>query len=135
MAYKYLTWQFFLNFLQARNVQYAWWNMNWLFSVDLMLIDARIHTFLNKIPTKNFPFENFPLVQFLLIILSIKVTYIRNGCLAWVAYSQLKAIRYFLKMFKIGKEFRNTNNWVRKSENPVSEIPGDINNEKVKPVN
>ena len=27
-------------------------------------------------------------MQFLLIVLSVKVTYIRNGCLAWVAYSQ-----------------------------------------------
>ena len=48
-----------------------------------MLIDARIHRFLN-----NFPFESFRLVQFLLMVLSVNVTYIRNGCLAWVAYSQ-----------------------------------------------
>ena len=62
--------------------------MNCLFSIDLMLIDARIHTFLNKTPTNNFPFESFPLVQFLLIVLSVKVTYNRNECVARVAYSQ-----------------------------------------------
>ena len=49
--------------------------MNCLFSVDLMLIDASIHTFLNKTPPNNFPFESFPLVQFLLVVLSVKVTY------------------------------------------------------------
>ena len=75
-------------FLQARNVQYAWWNMNCLFFIDLIPIDVKIHTFLNKTPTKNFSFESFPLVQFLLIILPVKVTYNRNG---WVAYSQGRA--------------------------------------------
>ena len=65
--------------------------MNCLFSVDLMLIEARIHTFLKKIPTNNIPFKSFALVQFLLIDVSVKVTYIRNGCLTWVAHSQGRA--------------------------------------------
>ena len=48
------------------------------FSIDLIPIDMTIHTFLNETPTNDFPFENFPLGQFLLIVLSVKVTYIRN---------------------------------------------------------
>ena len=58
------------------------------FSIDLTSIDVRIHTFLNKTPTNNFPFESFPLGKCLLIVLSVKVTYIRNWRLAGVAYSQ-----------------------------------------------
>ena len=46
------------------------------FSIDSIPIDVRIHTFLNKTPTNNFSFESFPLGQFLLIVLSVKVTYI-----------------------------------------------------------
>ena len=65
--------------------------MNCLFSVDLILIDARVLPFLNKTPADNFPFISFSSVQFLLIVLFVKVTYIRNGCLAWVAYSQGRA--------------------------------------------
>ena len=61
------------------------------FSIDLIPIDVRIYTFLNKTPKNNYLFESFPLVQFLLIVLSVKVTYIRNECLAWVAYSQGRA--------------------------------------------
>ena len=75
-------------FLHTQNVQCAWWNMNCLFSVDLMPIDVRIYMFLNKTPTNNFPFASFPLVQLLLIVLSVNVTYISNGSLQWVAYSQ-----------------------------------------------
>ena len=78
-------------FLQTQNVQCAWWNMSCLFSVDLMPIDVRIYMFLNKTPTNNFPFASFPLVQFLLIVLSVKVTAISNRSLAWVAYSQGRA--------------------------------------------
>ena len=62
------------------------------FSIDLIPIDVRIHTFFNKTRTNNFPIESFSLQQFLLIVLSVKVTYIRNGCLAWVAYSQGRAL-------------------------------------------
>ena len=61
------------------------------FSTDLIPIDVRIHTFLNKTPKYNFLFESFPLVQFLLIFLFVEDTYIRNGCLASVAYSQGRA--------------------------------------------
>ena len=78
-------------FLHTQNVQCVWWNMNCLFSVDFMAIDVRIYMFLNKTSTNNFPFASFPLVQFLLIVLSVKVTYISNDCLAWVAYSQGRA--------------------------------------------
>ena len=56
-----------------------------------MPIDVRIDMFLNKTPTNNFPFASFPLVQFLLTVLSVKVTSISNGILAWVAYSQRHA--------------------------------------------
>ena len=63
-------------FLQPRNVQYA------PFSTDSIPIDVIIYTFLNKTPTNNFPFKSFSLRKFLVIVLSIKVTYIRNGCLA-----------------------------------------------------
>ena len=47
--------------------------------------------FFNKTPTNNYFFSSFPLVQFLLIVLSVKVTYINNEILAWVAYSQGRA--------------------------------------------
>ena len=77
--------------LHTRNVQCVCWKMNCLFSVDLMAIDVRIYIFLNKTLTNNFPFERFPLVQCLLIVLSIEVTYISNGCQGWVAYSQGRA--------------------------------------------
>ena len=73
-------------FLHTQNVQCAWWSMNCLFSVDLILINVRLYMFLNKTPTKNLPFASFPLVQFLSIVLFVKVTYISNGSLAWVAY-------------------------------------------------
>ena len=72
------------------------------FSIDLIPIDVRIHTFLNKTPTKNFPFESFPLGEFLLIVLSVKVTYIKNASLAWVAYSQGRASDYSRAYLVIG---------------------------------
>ena len=53
-----------------------------------MPIDVRIHMFLNQTPTNNFPFASFPLVQFLLIVLPLKFTSIKNECPAWVAYCQ-----------------------------------------------
>ena len=59
-----------------------------IFSIDLIAIDVRIYMFFDKTPTNNFPFASFSLVQFLLIVLSVKVTSISNGSLAWVAYSQ-----------------------------------------------
>ena len=62
-----------------------------LFSVDLMPIDVRIYMFLKKTPRNNFPFASFPLVQFLLIVLPLKVTSISNGSTAWVAGSQGRA--------------------------------------------
>ena len=43
-----------------------------------MPIDVRIYMFLNITLTNNLPFESFPLVQFLLIVLFVKVTYISN---------------------------------------------------------
>ena len=48
------------------------------FSVDSIPIDVRIHTFLNK-TLQTISSLSFPLVQFLLIILSVKVTYGRNN--------------------------------------------------------
>ena len=75
-------------FLHTQNGQCAWWNMNCLFSVDLIPIDVRIYMFLNKTPTISFPFASFPLMQFLLIVLFAKVSY---DALPWVAYSQGRA--------------------------------------------
>ena len=89
---QYLPIVFFHTGLHTQNVQCAWWNMNCLFSVDLMPIDVRNYMFLNKTPTNNFPFANFPLVQLLLIVLSVKITDISNGSPAWVAYSQGRAL-------------------------------------------
>ena len=56
-----------------------------------MPIDVRIHMFLNKTRTNNLPIASFPLVQFLSIALSVKVGYISNGILTWVAYYQGRA--------------------------------------------
>ena len=57
-----------------------------------MPIDVRIYMFLNKTPTNNFLLASFTLVQFLLIVLSVKGTYIRNGSQAWVAHSEGRAL-------------------------------------------
>ena len=78
-------------FLHTQNISCAWWNMNCLFSIDFMPIDVRIYMFLNKTLSNNVPFESFPLLQFLLIVLCVKVTYISNGSQTLVAHSQRRA--------------------------------------------
>ena len=96
--------------------------MNCLFSVDLMPIDVRINMFLNKTPTNNFPFASFPLVQFLLIILSVKVTYISNEGLPLVAYSQGRApasSRAHLMVIEFGPSLANLSNYQPTQFQPV----------------
>ena len=65
--------------------------MDYRFSIDLMPIDVRIYMFFNPTPTNIFPFASFPFVQFLLIVLPFKVTSIKKGVSAWVAYFQGRA--------------------------------------------
>ena len=77
--------------------------MNCLFSVDLMLIDARIHTFLNKTPTNNFPFESFPLVQFLLIVL----------CISYIYYKWMSSVGCILSGARFRRLARNSGDRIR----------------------